>query len=296
MRKSSNAFTLIELLVVIAIIAILASILFPVFAQAKSAAKNTTDLSGTKELTLGVIMYAGDVDDNYPFAIRADWNATWATVVFPYVKNNGVFRSPFDSSQYDKGDLTGWQPPRDWLNGWAGIPISFGVNAYYHPQNSLVTQSCGCTGHCVPSGLFVPMVQPDACPGSWFTADTISSTQVTKPGETIMLADKFDYDAIAQGGDGNTSSFFGSPEFCIQCTQDSGNWNWAAPVQIPDGTRPLESSSNPFPKGPRGAISLTNANHANFSFADGHSKTLNPVATDPDPVNQPLNNMWNSLR
>jgi prepilin-type N-terminal cleavage/methylation domain-containing protein len=55
-----KAFTLIELLVVIAIIAILAAILFPVFAQAKAAAKKTNDLSNQKQLGLGMLMYAGD--------------------------------------------------------------------------------------------------------------------------------------------------------------------------------------------------------------------------------------------
>ncbi|MFM9872097.1 MAG: type II secretion system protein [Fimbriimonadaceae bacterium] len=58
-----RAFTLIELLVVIAIIAILAAILFPVFAQAKDAAKKTQDLSNIKQISLAVNLYAGDYDD-----------------------------------------------------------------------------------------------------------------------------------------------------------------------------------------------------------------------------------------
>jgi len=62
-----NAFTLIELLVVIAIIAILAAILFPVFAQAKAAAKKTQCLSNTKQLGLGLHMYVGDSDDMLPY-------------------------------------------------------------------------------------------------------------------------------------------------------------------------------------------------------------------------------------
>ena len=65
-RNSNRAFTLIELLVVIAIIAILAAILFPVFAQAKVAAKKAVSLSNQKQIGLGTIMYAGDFDDNLP--------------------------------------------------------------------------------------------------------------------------------------------------------------------------------------------------------------------------------------
>ena len=68
MRK---AFTLIELLVVIAIIAILAAILFPVFAQAKEAAKRTTDLSNAKQIGLAFQMYAGDYDDTSPTVSKA---------------------------------------------------------------------------------------------------------------------------------------------------------------------------------------------------------------------------------
>src|SRR5580698_4560776 len=62
-----QAFTLIELLVVIAIIAILASILFPVFAQAKAAAKASACLSNVKQQTLGILMYTNDYDDIMPF-------------------------------------------------------------------------------------------------------------------------------------------------------------------------------------------------------------------------------------
>ena len=64
--SKSRAFTLIELLVVIAIIAILAAILFPVFAQAKEAAKKTQCLSNLKQIGLGATMYATDSDDLLP--------------------------------------------------------------------------------------------------------------------------------------------------------------------------------------------------------------------------------------
>ncbi len=98
-----NAFTLIELLVVIAIIAILAAILFPVFAQAKTAAKKTSSLSNMKQTALGVIMYAADVDDmavpHYGTGTPTDPNQyhnsdTWVGRVFPYVKSRQIFFDP----------------------------------------------------------------------------------------------------------------------------------------------------------------------------------------------------------
>jgi len=84
-----KAFTLIELLVVIAIIAILAAILFPVFAQAKMAAKKTTSLSNTKEIGLACQMYMGDYDDSFAQSEfgSGDNHVTWATSVWPYIRN-----------------------------------------------------------------------------------------------------------------------------------------------------------------------------------------------------------------
>jgi len=92
-----RAFTLIELLVVIAIIAILAAILFPVFAQAKYAAKKTQDLSNIKQLTTSNAMYTTDVDDMQPLSRIVDNGADWWTskmhswkdATAPYVKNGG---------------------------------------------------------------------------------------------------------------------------------------------------------------------------------------------------------------
>src|SRR4051812_4053291 len=75
LRKSKMGFTLIELLVVIAIIAILAAILFPVFAQAKAAAKKTASLSNHKQNLTGLIMYASDFDDGYALAFWPGTNA-----------------------------------------------------------------------------------------------------------------------------------------------------------------------------------------------------------------------------
>src|SRR5688572_27985628 len=91
----NRAFTLIELLVVIAIIAILAAILFPVFAQAKDAAKKTASLSNIKQVGLANLIYAGDYDDMVPIAITyAPLYQTWSKITNPYRKNWQMMWSP----------------------------------------------------------------------------------------------------------------------------------------------------------------------------------------------------------
>lgn len=94
-RKSllRHGFTLIELLVVIAIIAILAAILFPVFAQAKAAAKDAATLSGTKQLNLGIQMYTVDYDDMMVQPTGPDYynDATFLELTYPYVKNVNIY-------------------------------------------------------------------------------------------------------------------------------------------------------------------------------------------------------------
>ncbi len=95
MRRSG--FTLIELLVVIAIIAILAAILFPVFARAREKARQTSCLSNVKQLSLSTLMYAQDYDDYLPRYADHDCaggRKMWNQVTAPYIKNDQVFRCP----------------------------------------------------------------------------------------------------------------------------------------------------------------------------------------------------------
>jgi prepilin-type N-terminal cleavage/methylation domain-containing protein/prepilin-type processing-associated H-X9-DG protein len=127
-------FTLIELLVVIAIIAILAAILFPVFAQAREQARMSTCLSNFKQMGLGVKMYLQDWDETYPMN-RVGTNPgghecdgtgkmiTWKHETQPYVKNVGVFKCPSNPLN-SKPDETGGGDKF----GYTVFPISYAYN------------------------------------------------------------------------------------------------------------------------------------------------------------------------
>lgn len=98
-----RAFTLIELLVVIAIIAILAAILFPVFAQAKAAAKTSVALSNTKQIGTAQQIYLADYDDTYPvrrFCLQTTPRTmySWKQAMHPYMKNKDIWVDPVNPS------------------------------------------------------------------------------------------------------------------------------------------------------------------------------------------------------
>jgi prepilin-type N-terminal cleavage/methylation domain-containing protein/prepilin-type processing-associated H-X9-DG protein len=93
-RRKSSAFTLIELLVVIAIIAILAAILFPVFAQAREKARQTSCLSNTKQLALAHLMYAQDYDEKLVTSWCFGFPGEFSFFVQPYIKNLAILHCP----------------------------------------------------------------------------------------------------------------------------------------------------------------------------------------------------------
>jgi prepilin-type N-terminal cleavage/methylation domain-containing protein/prepilin-type processing-associated H-X9-DG protein len=89
-----RGFTLIELLVVIAIIAILAAILFPVFARAREKARQSSCLSNSKQIGLGMLMYAQDYDEMLPMYAPTTYAYNWYHSIEPYIKNTQLFKCP----------------------------------------------------------------------------------------------------------------------------------------------------------------------------------------------------------
>ena len=115
-----KGLTLIELLVVIAIIAILAAILFPVFARAREKARQTSCLANLKQSALAVHMYAQDYDERLPTwydpaGTTGGWWANpqyimWFHVVMPYIKNQQMLQCPSQPNNYQGGGFNGtWE-------------------------------------------------------------------------------------------------------------------------------------------------------------------------------------------
>jgi prepilin-type N-terminal cleavage/methylation domain-containing protein/prepilin-type processing-associated H-X9-DG protein len=171
-----RGFTLIELLVVIAIIAILAAILFPVFAKAREKARQTSCLSNEKQLMLGFLMYAQDYDEVLPLAKGAVVSGRLmaaADLVMPYVKNTQIFFCP--SSHHPMTQYSGcaggtgcWGT--SWLTDYLAVQCHYGqpIGFFKTPADSgfltehwrgceVITQ-CGATHDFLSDGSW------DNCP------------------------------------------------------------------------------------------------------------------------------------
>ena len=132
-----KGFTLIELLVVIAIIAILAAILFPVFAKAREKARQSSCANNVKQISTGLAMYLQDYDEQLPGGFNSFWDGTYSIGGFvdptaPYLKNTQIFSCPSDGAKncisgapasynYSSAILPGTPPNQ---------PLSYGYNYF----------------------------------------------------------------------------------------------------------------------------------------------------------------------
>ena len=207
MNKNSQnrvpAFTLIELLVVIAIIAILAAILFPVFARARENARRSSCASNLKQIGLGMLQYTQDYDEQYPYVWRTissqklpynKYNSTiftWADATYPYVKSIQLLQCP----SYPIGELDSSEPVK--MTSQRATATSYGMNQ--HSKSGTLNTSDGGIGN-------------------------ISIAQVDSPATTIM-----GYDFIGRGDTGG---------WTIDGTQSAG----ADLVNLFNGTIPTTAT------------------------------------------------------
>ncbi|MEO6907331.1 MAG: DUF1559 domain-containing protein [Abditibacteriaceae bacterium] len=153
-----RAFTLIELLVVIAIIAILASILFPVFARARENARRASCQSNLKQIALGMFMYAQDYDERLPAVSSgiaiADVTPNnpygWADGLEPYLKSTQIYQDPSSPYGPNSNPTVGWvlSAPHSsyndyWMNSWASAAND---SSLLYPSETVLLGDGGTTG------------------------------------------------------------------------------------------------------------------------------------------------------
>lgn len=237
-----RAFTLIELLVVIAIIAILAAILFPVFAQAKDAAKKTQSLSNVKQIGLGAIMYAGDHDDVVPLAI--EWNnwTIWTQSVQPYLKNWNIMWSPNGGDRLIKS----WnQPAYDWWGNWKYFS-QYGYNASYmnHADGT-------CSNIQINGNAFGP---------------PISASAPASPAETIMFTET---GQDAPDDNVGTNVVYGPGGFNADDVCTYGDWGPTDALWYSLNGSTMTTKLGFFRPRHQGGV---------VTFVDGHAKLMRPGA------------------
>jgi prepilin-type N-terminal cleavage/methylation domain-containing protein/prepilin-type processing-associated H-X9-DG protein len=152
--SAKSGFTLIELLVVIAIIAILAAILFPVFARARENARRASCQSGMKQIALGIFQYTQDYDERFPTSPfdQTSYNAGgtygWADKILPYTKSVQLYQCPSDRSPTANPDGTGGSSYSDYWGNENLIPkYSAGVNVAALTNSSNTVLNYESTGY-----------------------------------------------------------------------------------------------------------------------------------------------------
>ena len=280
-----RAFTLIELLVVIAIIAILAAILFPVFAQARGQARAISCVSNVKQCATGVMMYAQDYDEtiprhdnngsatyNIPPQLTPDWGnpgtdasippAMFLNVIQPYIKNYQVAYCP-------EIGKTNWQ---------SAIPDS---SVLGQPYNAAMENSGAYQGSFSQMAINILTIEwhPDAkwvtVPGGVMPTGPIGSLSAfTRPAELILLTADSVWDtggASVANGVGNTGIWPAKPG--SRCTDfGSVGWTWYVHRAKTRSGAP-DAVAGRYDSGIR-------SGRANVAFADGHVKTMTSNALE----------------
>jgi prepilin-type N-terminal cleavage/methylation domain-containing protein/prepilin-type processing-associated H-X9-DG protein len=260
-RRPRKGFTLIELLVVIAIIAILAAILFPVFAQAREKARAISCISNLKQINLAILQYQQDYDEYLPNGLFRDTSthaasgshslggAGWAGQIQAYVKSTGVFKCPDDPTNNTAG-----------TNGVGNYAISYALNSNTAGQKDAQFQG--------PASTVLNFeIQGDAAAiglaDEGFSEENVThySSSTTPP--TIPLS------ATGNGVDAGDNGP-GGYNFLNAGSADS-----TAVYATGLFTNTFTNGAGPyFTK----TASPVHTGGSNYGFADGHAKWLNPAA------------------
>lgn len=287
-RNMKRGFTLIELLVVIAIIAILAAILFPVFAQAKVAAKKTMVLSNAKQLGLAQMMYAADYDDI--FSPVAHYTPGWemrsfVVLCLPYIKNSGLVLDPFTPATLSSNPFV--------LNSIWAMPTRRGMSTVCPTD---INNLGGCA-----MGIYNPTWRAqhgnerwgrdgiagiNKEPGTWMwsayytqaTYPSMSNTEIARPAETILITQGNTMDLMwhQDWNPDEAFRYWGDPPFNL-----FGNANATCGPMGRVGTNGQEAGVYPtsiyeptiFPKGQN--VSVYTDGHAKVeTWAALHSRTV----------------------
>jgi len=237
MRKR-RGFTLIELLVVIAIIAILAAILFPVFAQAREKARQAQCISNMKNLATAVMLYTQDYDERYP---SVHWGI-YLVLVQPYIRNRATWQCPSRSGIYTVRPCFWWNWPQTQPGPTGGAACASDVN------NML---EYVITGIAANADLL----------GGWDNRTPRAMATIDAPAEVVMLADN-DV-AVAAGGEAPPPRSIGlvqNAQMAFSACQDARHVMWHPRW----GVTPLANTV--------GRLGPKHNAGANFAYADGHVK------------------------